>query len=64
MFGEDVDHLRVLLLSEAAATVAFQRDGNYGDNWNYGQVTLDMTTKTTVSDITQEVQRLINHCDQ
>ncbi|XP_038564152.1 enteropeptidase isoform X1 [Micropterus salmoides] len=48
MFGEDVDHLRVLLLSEAAATVAFQRDGNYGDNWNYGQVTLDMTTKTTV----------------
>ncbi|XP_070712120.1 enteropeptidase [Pempheris klunzingeri] len=51
MFGEDVHRLRVLLLQPApshAVTVAFQRDGNYGDNWNYGQVTLNLTTETTV----------------
>uniref|UniRef100_A0A7N9B0Y1 Transmembrane serine protease 15 n=1 Tax=Mastacembelus armatus TaxID=205130 RepID=A0A7N9B0Y1_9TELE len=52
MFGEDVHRLRVLLLQpsqpEPAITVVFQRNGNYGDNWNYGQVTLNLTTKTTV----------------
>ncbi|XP_044078451.1 enteropeptidase [Siniperca chuatsi] len=54
MFGEDVHRLRVLLLrpsasqSESAVTVVFQRDGNYGDNWNFGQVTLNLTTETTV----------------
>uniref|UniRef100_A0A8C2X0G8 Transmembrane serine protease 15 n=1 Tax=Cyclopterus lumpus TaxID=8103 RepID=A0A8C2X0G8_CYCLU len=47
MFGEDVHQLRVLL-SEPAVTVVFQRDKNYGDNWNYGQVTLNLTTETTV----------------
>lgn len=54
MFGEDVHRLRVLLLlvsPSPAVTVVFQRDGNYGDNWNYGQVTLNLTTETTVSDI-------------
>lgn len=51
MFGEDVHRLQVLLL-QPAATVVFQKDGNYGDNWNYGQVTLNLTTETTVSDIT------------
>ncbi|XP_070773322.1 enteropeptidase [Enoplosus armatus] len=54
MFGEDVHRLTVLLLrpspsqSEPHVTVAFQRDGNYGDNWNYGQVTLNLMTETTV----------------
>nr|XP_019962453.1 PREDICTED: enteropeptidase [Paralichthys olivaceus] len=49
MFGDDVQCLRVLLLrSKPAVTVVFQRDGNYGDNWNYGQVTLDLTTKGMV----------------
>ena len=52
MFGDDVHRLRVLLLrSNPAVTLVFQRDGNYGDNWNYGQVTLNVTTKGTVSDI-------------
>lgn len=58
MFGVDVQQLRVLLLQPSTSpdiTVVFQRDGNYGDNWNYGQVTLNLTTETTVSDITQEV---------
>ncbi|XP_068436981.1 enteropeptidase [Clinocottus analis] len=47
MFGEDVHRLRVLLW-EPAVTVVFQRDGDYGNNWNYGQVTLNLTTETTV----------------
>ncbi|XP_039633777.1 enteropeptidase [Perca fluviatilis] len=47
MFGEDVYRLRVLL-SQPAVTVLFQRDGNYGDRWNYGQVTLNLTTESTV----------------
>ncbi|XP_059206892.1 enteropeptidase [Centropristis striata] len=47
MFGEDVHRLSILL-AEPNVTVVFQRDGNYGDNWNYGQVTLNLTTTTTV----------------
>uniref|UniRef100_A0A8D3DHP2 Transmembrane serine protease 15 n=1 Tax=Scophthalmus maximus TaxID=52904 RepID=A0A8D3DHP2_SCOMX len=55
MFGEDVHRLRVLLLRsspsqpEPAVTVVFQRDGNYGDNWNYGQATLNLTDEATVT---------------
>ena len=57
MFGEDVYRLRVLLSElpssqpnmAASSTIVFQRDGNYGDNWNSGQVTLNLTTETMVS---------------
>ncbi|XP_017259526.1 enteropeptidase isoform X1 [Kryptolebias marmoratus] len=53
MFGEDVHCLRVLLspsLSQVDVpiTVLFQREGNYGDTWNYGQVTLNLTSEATV----------------
>nr|XP_043898970.1 enteropeptidase [Solea senegalensis]XP_043898971.1 enteropeptidase [Solea senegalensis] len=50
MFGEDVHRLRVLLvpLSPSLPVVLFQKDGNYGDNWNHGQVTLNVTTRATV----------------
>ncbi|XP_078028879.1 enteropeptidase isoform X33 [Epinephelus lanceolatus] len=48
MFGDNVHRLRVLL-SDPNVTVVFQRDGNYGNNWNYGQVTLNLTTETTVA---------------
>ncbi|XP_028450431.1 enteropeptidase [Perca flavescens] len=47
MLGEDIYRLRVLL-SQPDVTVLFQRDGNYGDRWNYGQVTLNLTTESTV----------------
>lgn len=66
MFGEDIHRLRVLLLQssqsqpEPAVTVVFQRDGNYGDNWNYGQVTFNLTTQARVSDTKQEVRRVIS----
>lgn len=60
MFGVDVHQLRVWLqhAPSTADTLVFDRQGNYGDNWNYGQVTLNLTTETTVSDITQEVHSL------
>ncbi|XP_040907254.1 enteropeptidase [Toxotes jaculatrix] len=54
MFGEDVHRLQVLLLHlspsqpEPDVTLLFQRDGNYGDNWNYGQVTLNLTAEARV----------------
>ncbi|KAM6984265.1 enteropeptidase isoform 1-T1 [Tautogolabrus adspersus] len=49
MFGKDVHRLRVLLLQPpAAVTTVLQRDGNYGDNWHYDQVTLNLTTEATV----------------
>ncbi|XP_076607124.1 enteropeptidase [Chaetodon auriga] len=51
MFGEDVHRLNVLLQTATpspAETLVFRKDGNYGDNWNYGQVALNLTTETTV----------------
>ncbi|XP_068186952.1 enteropeptidase isoform X2 [Antennarius striatus] len=50
MFGEDIHRLNVLLVPPPPSTsgTVFQKDGNYGDNWNYGQVTLNLTTETTV----------------
>lgn len=56
MFGVDVHRLRVVLrpsLPDADAIVLFQKDGNYGDTWNYGQVTLNLTSDAMVSDITR-----------
>ncbi|XP_029030439.1 enteropeptidase isoform X3 [Betta splendens] len=48
MFGENIHRLRVLVLVGSDFTVLFQKDGNYGDNWNYGQVTLNLTTTAMV----------------
>ncbi|KAM8834542.1 enteropeptidase [Synchiropus picturatus] len=47
MYGEDVHQLRVLLV-QMSINVVFQKDGNYGDNWNYGQVTLQLRDKASV----------------
>ncbi|CAB1316044.1 unnamed protein product [Coregonus sp. 'balchen'] len=55
MYGEDVRRLRVLVerrstsvVREASVIMVFQKEGNYGDNWNFGQVTLNSTADTTV----------------
>uniref|UniRef100_A0A8C8D9S9 Transmembrane serine protease 15 n=1 Tax=Oncorhynchus tshawytscha TaxID=74940 RepID=A0A8C8D9S9_ONCTS len=55
MYGENVHRLRVLverrstsLVREASVIVVFQKEGNYGDNWNFGQVTLSSTADATV----------------
>ncbi|CAJ1063159.1 enteropeptidase-like%2C partial [Xyrichtys novacula] len=61
MFGVDVHRLRVLLLRPSAnETVVFQKDGNYGDNWNYGQVTLNLTTETKVVFEAQKKSGMMN----
>ncbi|KAK2859692.1 hypothetical protein Q5P01_004312 [Channa striata] len=46
MFGENVHKLLVFLSSPDFLEV-FSKEDNYGDNWNYGQVTLNVTTKST-----------------
>lgn len=55
MYGENVHRLRVLverrstsLVREASVIVVFQKEGNYGDNWNFGQVTLNSTADAMV----------------
>nr|XP_055035145.1 enteropeptidase isoform X1 [Misgurnus anguillicaudatus] len=41
MFGADVWRLTVMTKERSDVTVLFQKEGNYGDNWNYGQATLN-----------------------
>ncbi|XP_034034104.1 enteropeptidase-like [Thalassophryne amazonica] len=54
MFGEDVHQLTLFLFqwspsdAEANVTTVFQREGNFGDTWNYGQVTLNQTGDVVV----------------
>nr|NP_001098368.1 enteropeptidase-1 [Oryzias latipes]BAF57203.1 enteropeptidase-1 [Oryzias latipes] len=51
MFGEDVYRLRVLLRPsqpELTEVVLFHKEGNFGDNWNYAQITLNLSTESTV----------------
>ncbi|KAJ8347859.1 hypothetical protein SKAU_G00264480 [Synaphobranchus kaupii] len=48
MYGEDVRLLKVFVENQTIFTVIFQKDGNYGDQWNYGQATLNDTADLTV----------------
>lgn len=50
MYGVDVHLLKVQLqqMSSSNTTTVFQKNGDYGDNWNYGQVPLTLTEETTV----------------
>ncbi|XP_043077327.1 enteropeptidase [Puntigrus tetrazona] len=48
MFGEEVWRLTVTAQEGSSVTVLFQKEGNYGDNWNYGQATLNMTAEAVV----------------
>lgn len=49
MFGEDVQRLKVLLnWPNGTTTMTFEREGNYGDAWHYGQTTLYDTAELTV----------------
>lgn len=49
MFGEDVWRLMVNAERDSNLTVLVQKEGNHGNNWNYGQITLNHTTDLTVS---------------
>ncbi|KAK2886672.1 enteropeptidase [Channa argus] len=47
MFGVDVYKLYVYFLR--GFSVVFTKEGNYGDNWNYAQVTLNVTKSLTLA---------------
>lgn len=50
MYGTNVYRLRVSIRNERGLEkIVFQKEGNYGNNWNYGQVTLNETSDFKVS---------------
>ncbi|KAI5096270.1 enteropeptidase isoform X2, partial [Silurus meridionalis] len=48
MLGENVQSLIVNTERDSTSTPLFQKEGNYGNNWNYGQITLNATTDQTI----------------
>ncbi|XP_016430936.1 enteropeptidase [Sinocyclocheilus rhinocerous] len=48
MFGEEVWRLTVTAQESSSVTVLFQKEGNYGDSWNYGQATLNITAEAVL----------------
>ncbi len=60
MFGEDVWRLTVTAQQGSSVTVLFQKEGNYGDNWNYGQATLNITVETVVSSRTNGLKGIVH----
>ncbi|KAF2974047.1 hypothetical protein EK904_011584 [Melospiza melodia maxima] len=45
MYGDNVYRLRVSISNECGQEkIIFEKEGNYGNNWNYGQVTLNETS--------------------
>ncbi|XP_078214718.1 enteropeptidase isoform X2 [Callithrix jacchus] len=50
MYGENVYKLSINISDDQnMEKTIFQKEGNYGENWNYGQVTLNETVKFKVS---------------
>ncbi|XP_003783951.1 enteropeptidase [Otolemur garnettii] len=50
MYGENVYKLSINISSgQNMEKTIFQREGNYGENWNYGQVTLNETVEFKVA---------------
>uniref|UniRef100_A0A3B4BVG5 Transmembrane serine protease 15 n=1 Tax=Pygocentrus nattereri TaxID=42514 RepID=A0A3B4BVG5_PYGNA len=48
MYGVDVFRLAVMSERGSVSTVLFQKDGNYGDAWNFGQITVKDTADQTI----------------
>uniref|UniRef100_A0A8D2D3U7 Enteropeptidase n=1 Tax=Sciurus vulgaris TaxID=55149 RepID=A0A8D2D3U7_SCIVU len=50
MYGENVYKLSINISNDKnMEKTVFQKEGNYGENWNYGQVTLNETVEFKVS---------------
>uniref|UniRef100_A0A8C3YND0 Enteropeptidase n=1 Tax=Catagonus wagneri TaxID=51154 RepID=A0A8C3YND0_9CETA len=50
MYGENVYQLSVNISNDQnMEKIIFQKEGNYGENWNYGQVTLNETVEFKVA---------------
>ncbi|XP_067896124.1 enteropeptidase [Heterodontus francisci] len=49
MYGFDVSPLRVYIINDKnESRTAFEKDGNYGNQWNYGQLTINETVAVRV----------------
>lgn len=51
MYGVNVYHLSVKIIDDDDKNVeetVFQKEGNYGNNWNYGQITLNKVSSFKV----------------
>lgn len=52
MYGENVYKLSINISNEQnMEKIIFQKEGNYGQNWNYGQVTINETGEFKVGKI-------------
>lgn len=52
MYGENVYKLSINISSDQnMEKIVFQKEGNYGNNWNYGQVTINETVEFKVGKI-------------
>ncbi|XP_026556645.1 enteropeptidase [Pseudonaja textilis] len=50
MYGINVYHLNIkIIYDDSSEKIIFQKEGNYGNNWNYGQITLNETSKFKVA---------------
>ncbi|XP_058378935.1 enteropeptidase [Diceros bicornis minor] len=45
MYGDNVYKLSINISNDQTEKIIFQREGNYGESWNYGQVTLNETVE-------------------
>lgn len=52
MFGANVYHLSInITYDRDTEKTVFQKEGNYGNNWNYGQILLNETSNFKVCQI-------------
>uniref|UniRef100_A0A8C5SPJ7 Transmembrane serine protease 15 n=1 Tax=Laticauda laticaudata TaxID=8630 RepID=A0A8C5SPJ7_LATLA len=50
MYGINVYHLNIkIIYYDNSEKIIFQKEGNYGNNWNYGQITLNETSTFKVA---------------
>ncbi|XP_078264732.1 enteropeptidase [Rhinoraja longicauda] len=48
MYGTSFSHLNVFIVSDQTWEVMFEKEGDYGSQWNYGQFTMNVTSGVRV----------------
>ncbi|XP_041966441.1 enteropeptidase [Alosa sapidissima] len=48
MYGQEVSSLSIRVKNGSTSYVLFHKEDNYGDHWNYGQISLKVTSNITV----------------
>lgn len=60
MYGENVYKLSINISNDPnIEKTIFQKEGNYGRNWNYGQITINETEEFKVGNILCVLQSYI-----